>query len=617
MKVELSQTKNNANNSSTIYWKLSTYGGSSDYYSTGPTTLIVDGQTVYSKSRVAYSNHSFPASVGNVSGSLTVNHNASGARSVDVSLSTAIYTATVSTDSGTWALDNTTPGAVITSAPNFDNTQNPVIKYSNPLGNNVTSLRACIAQDNASASVVVAYRDISKTGTSYTFSLTDNERAALVALLGTTTREIGVRFYIETVVSGITYKKYLSRTFTLKGIPPNITNFTASDTNSKTLALTMNSSTMVRYFSNASFNARATANDGATISEVAVSNGSQTIKANSGVINGVTSGTFKVTAVDSRGLVSTQEFTNTFIPYVKLTCSIKEVKTTNAATGTIEVTHGGDQWVGSFGDVTNNVKRAIIYRPTGGGYDWVTVNVSNPQTSNTTTITLNKIHPTGGSEQTITDGYKREWVVRAIASDSIYTTAIGSKDVIVSFQPIFYWNKDTFIFNTDVKIKDVNIVDKLFYKPDEEVAINPYFTAGFITNESSKICFSVPLGKSLGLVNKVELTALQICVRQNDEYYYKVNKDEPRNVIGADFDNTVYLKDGMVVISVQRYKTDEQHVDANKQPFINVDKKSATNNATVGLHIILGLRFKYDPNITTSSDEIPIIIEEESDDTEN
>lgn len=106
MKLVCKQTSNgSAANTSTIKWTLSTVGGSAKYYTTGPTKVIINGSTVYSKSRVDWSAESFPASVGSVSGELTVSHTSTGTKSIDVSFSTAIYTSTVSTYSDTWTLD--------------------------------------------------------------------------------------------------------------------------------------------------------------------------------------------------------------------------------------------------------------------------------------------------------------------------------------------------------------------------------------------------------------------------------------------------------------------------------------------------------------------------------
>lgn len=107
MQLVCEQTSNgSAKNSSTIKWTLSTVGGSVNYYSTGPTTVVINGTTVYSNSRVAWSSGSFPASKGSKSGEITVSHANDGTKKIKVSFSTAIYTSTVTTYSDEWTLDS-------------------------------------------------------------------------------------------------------------------------------------------------------------------------------------------------------------------------------------------------------------------------------------------------------------------------------------------------------------------------------------------------------------------------------------------------------------------------------------------------------------------------------
>lgn len=107
MKLVCEQTSNGgAKNTSTIKWTLSTHGSSDTWYSTGPTKVIINGTTVYSKSRVAYTSGTFPAIVGSTSGEIEVSHNTDGSKKIDVSFSTAIYTSTVTEYSDTWTLDS-------------------------------------------------------------------------------------------------------------------------------------------------------------------------------------------------------------------------------------------------------------------------------------------------------------------------------------------------------------------------------------------------------------------------------------------------------------------------------------------------------------------------------
>ena len=105
-KLECTQESNgSAENSSTITWKLSAVGDDT-WYSTGPTKVVINGTTVYSKDRVSWDYGKFPVAQGSTSGTITVPHNADGTKKIAVKFSTAIYTSTVSEYSDTWTLDS-------------------------------------------------------------------------------------------------------------------------------------------------------------------------------------------------------------------------------------------------------------------------------------------------------------------------------------------------------------------------------------------------------------------------------------------------------------------------------------------------------------------------------
>lgn len=107
MELVCTQTsKDSTTNTSTIKWTLSTYGNEDIYISAGPTKVIIDGKTVYSKERVPWDAVKFPAITGSISGTLTVAHKDDGSKSINVSFSTAIYTSTVSTYDDKWELDS-------------------------------------------------------------------------------------------------------------------------------------------------------------------------------------------------------------------------------------------------------------------------------------------------------------------------------------------------------------------------------------------------------------------------------------------------------------------------------------------------------------------------------
>ena len=307
LRLYCTSTTNIENNSSTITWTLYSEGGSSNYYSTGPTTVLINGVRVYYKDRVSYSSQTFPASKGNVSGTLTVTHNSDGKKAISVSLATAIYTSTVTTNSGTWTLDNIPRGASITSAPNFTDIQNPTIKYSNPAGSNVTLLQACISLTGSTDDV--SYRDISKTGNSYTFNLTDAERNVLRQAT-TTSNTRTVYFYVKTIISGNTIYQHQAVTFTIVNANPTF-NVAYLDTNSTTTAITNNNQQMIQNNSTLQINiTNATALKYATLTNASiVVNGVTTTQSisgssltfNVGTLDVANNLTVPVTVTDSRG----------------------------------------------------------------------------------------------------------------------------------------------------------------------------------------------------------------------------------------------------------------------------------------------------------------------------
>lgn len=104
LQLTITESVNVIANTSTLTWTLKSLGGAANYYSTGPTTVTINGTQVYYKDRIKWSTKQFPAAKGTVSGTITVTHNSNGAKSISVGFSTAIYTSTVTEHGGTMTL---------------------------------------------------------------------------------------------------------------------------------------------------------------------------------------------------------------------------------------------------------------------------------------------------------------------------------------------------------------------------------------------------------------------------------------------------------------------------------------------------------------------------------
>lgn len=138
MRLSCSQSKNVASNRSTITWILTVTGGSDKYYSTGPTTVTINGTNVYYCARKDWTTKTFPAATGSVSGTITVDHNQYGDASIGVSLSTAIYTNMVTTSSGTWTLDNIPRASIPTLSKTIFTIGDKITIYTNRASSSFT-----------------------------------------------------------------------------------------------------------------------------------------------------------------------------------------------------------------------------------------------------------------------------------------------------------------------------------------------------------------------------------------------------------------------------------------------------------------------------------------------
>ena len=257
-----------SNNTSSVSWnfKLSPVKTGYDwsYSNNVPVTYSINfNGTTYSGNIMSYNGSS---TVTLKSGSATISHNSDGTKSISYSFSvssiSASYLPGSASKSGSMTLTAIPRQATITSAQNFNDEQNPSISYNNGAGNTVTSLQACISLDGSKDDI--AYRNISKTGSSYTFELTDAERNVLRNAC-TTANSRNVMFIVKTVMGGNTYHSSLNKTLSIINATPTI-DATAKDTNSTSLGLTGSENKIIKGYNTVAVNMTATALKGATIS---------------------------------------------------------------------------------------------------------------------------------------------------------------------------------------------------------------------------------------------------------------------------------------------------------------------------------------------------------------
>lgn len=434
IKVTLTQNSQNiANNTSSVTAKVIAYYTNGSWNQIGNDgTLTLNGTTYSFIGKFNTGKSSGSGSTTMYTVTVTIPHNADGSKTVTASVSYPTSTWGDKSASASLNLTQIPRKATVVSAPNFNDEGNPTITYSNPAGSAVTSLKACISLDGAADDI--AYRDISKTGTSYTFSLTDAERAVLRKATASSNSR-SVRFYVQTVIGGVTYLHYLSKTLSIVNANPSLSP-TVADIDSVMLELTGSDSRIVKYYSNPQYAVNATALKGASIKSYKVTCGSKSLTTATGTFYDVESNVVSLTATDSRGNSTTKTVTLTLVNYVKLTCN--PTFTYPDTNGSISFPIRGNYFSGSFGSTSNTLTVQYRYKyttDTGEVVDygeWVTVEPTIEGTTYNAAVSLTGLN------------YLYSYTFQVRAVDKIATV---NAEATVQARPVFDWGKDDFNIN--------------------------------------------------------------------------------------------------------------------------------------------------------------------------
>ncbi len=437
LRLELTQYQDIATNRSRIHWKFVSAGSNSDasLFLVYATTIKINGTQVYYKGDTQWYGTGtperpvavFPAAEGSTEGDVWVTHNNDGSLSVPVYFYTGVFASKYKADyGGTFTLDKIPRGATMTAADNFNDEGNPTITYSNPAGSAVSELVAGIYDVNGQTAYA-AYRAVSTSGTSYTFTLSDAERTNLrKAATGNT---LDVKFYLRTTIAGNTFYSSIQKTMTITNGNPTL-NPTVVDSNATTKALTGDANKLVKYYSNAAYTIGAAAVKNASLSSQKVTHNGTSQTAATGTFNAVESGSFTFEAKDSRGNVTTKTITKTMINYVKLTCNQK-IRISAEGVATIDI--NGNYFNGSFGTTANTLTVQYRYKTSGGSYSsWTDVTASKSGNTYTATATKSGLN------------YQTTYVFQCRAIDKINTGGVNTDERTVKSLPVFDWGENDF-----------------------------------------------------------------------------------------------------------------------------------------------------------------------------
>lgn len=496
MYVTCTQEKDVASNTSTIKWTLTVTGGNANYYTTGPTTLKINGQQVYYAGKVYYTEKKFPAAKDSESGSLQVAHDSTGNATVAVSITTMIYDGVDRTKSDSWALDSIPRGATMTSATGFSDVVNPKITYTNPLGAAVPSLQAGISLDGT-RDCVIPYRDVDKTAGTDTFVLKDTDKERLyAATTGSNSRTVWI--YLRTRIGEEYFYSPQSVQFEITDPKPvlNPTVYVDQDTYDY---LTGDQQTMVLGQSDVYVQFGATAKKGATIVSKKVTCGTKSLTAD-GIIQNAESGVLNFTVTDNRGNTVTKPVTLNVVNYFRPTIAFENTRPNAEGEFTVKIT--GKYFSGSFGTETNHFNAYYRYKKAGGSYgayQSMTVTAPGDNYEATATVTLDK---------------NSVYTFEAYVTD--YFGANNPITMSVKVEPVFDWSSTDFNFNVPVTMQGNFIRAKRCVVGQNSGAdTNPWYKFASVTAEnltedmriSFKVTFSYGSNTRFAVLNAYIRTA--------------------------------------------------------------------------------------------------------------
>ena len=454
----------NVNNTSTISWSftLSCKNENYNWYSWGNKisySVSINGASVATGTIPNYDGVSTVVLASGSNLPITHNNNGSKAISIGFNVSSPTYpnylSGTAKSDD-TFTLTNIPRYAEILTAPNFNDEENPTITYSNPLGNSMGTLEACIA-NSTGGTVYVQYKSLTKTNSSYTFNLTDAERAVLRR--AATKETLDIRFFIRCKITN-------NEEYTYSSLPRVLTIINAKPTlvptaKVKDTVLTGSTNKAIKGISDIDFAFNATAQKEATIVSYSVECGSKKGSAASGTLYDIESNTVKFTIEDSRGNVLTKNITLTLVDYVGLTCNQTATIELVGETGAkINLTVSGNYFNSSLGATANTLQLQYRIKADGGSYgNWINItSISYSGNTYKGTYTI-----TGLS-------YDKSFVVQCRATDKI--TTINSVEYPINLTPIFDWGKSDFKFNVPVYIQGDEVNDFVIATGTEAMGSN-------------------------------------------------------------------------------------------------------------------------------------------------
>lgn len=444
------QSVSTENNTSVVAFsfKISPVITGFDWYSWGSKikyTVTING-TNYTG---AIPNYNGTSTVTLKSGSQTVQHNSDGTKSISFSFSVTdgakqSYTCGDASESGSLDLTVIEQKATVTSASDFNDTQNPYFEFKNPAGYSIKPFLRFI--DKNGDQVAEYVRSSAGQYTSpFSFDITATEWNTILAYLNSQ-NSYTVRIGCESFDGGTSKgESYLERVFTITDALPSWTAPTYADTNSAIVAITGDATKIVQGKSTVrvSFSS-ATAKKGATITSYEFSINRETRTAVSGgyvdfgAINSSANVTLTSIATDSRGNKVTFTRTVTMLAYENPFALVNLARINNYEANTRFMVDGIYSPVGGVNEMTIKYRK----KKKGGTYE--------------SYVTIQDSH-----EYTIACDNLFEWVFEVYIVDSFSGSFVKEYEIGKGVFPLFIDTKNNRVGINTFPTEDLDVGGKI------------------------------------------------------------------------------------------------------------------------------------------------------------
>ena len=214
------------------------------------------------------------------------------------------------------------------------------------------------------------------------------------------------------------------------------------DTNSTTIALTGDSSKLIKYFSSAKATISASTNNSATIVNKTI-NGSDVTSEK--IFENCEISSFIFYAKDSRDYSNSATVNPDMIQYIKLTNNASATRV--SPTGdTINLSLSGNYFNSSFGVSSNTLNCKYRYCISGGTLgDYQTVTATKSGNSYSYSVTLSGFD------------YKNSYTIEVVISDALM--AVSKSIALLKGTPVFDWGENDFKFNVPAKAPSFYVIN--------------------------------------------------------------------------------------------------------------------------------------------------------------